>query len=476
MKNLLNLEIKKLNKLLKEKTIKPIDLVEECIEKINNSNLNAFITLDIENARKTALELENKPVDNLLFGIPIAIKDNISTKDLKTTCASKILENYVPVYDANVIEKIKEKNMIIIGKTNMDEFAMGGTGETSYFGPTLNPLDNTLVPGGSSSGSAAAVAAGLAPLSLGSDTGGSIREPAAFCGLVGLNPTYGRVSRYGLVAFGSSLDQIGPITRTVEENAYLFEVINGWSEDDFTSSKTPAYQVTDFKLKKQLKIAIPKFCIGETINEEIVGVFKETLEKIKKNGHEIEYVEIPFMKYAIPLYQVIALAEASSNLLRFDGVKYGYQPDNYKDYDDLLTKTRTIGFGPEVKRRIMVGTYLLSSENVDVYYKKALQVRQELTDEIIKTFKNYDLILTPSTVSTGLLLGEKRDPNETFLQDLLAIPFSMSGHPSLSMPIAKINQRPIGMQIVAPYFDEETIYNFAHELETTINFRGDKNV
>ncbi len=474
MTNLLDLELIKIHELLKEGKIKPIDLVEECAQRIAASDLNAFINLDFEGARAQARALENKKVDNILFGIPIAIKDNIVTKGLATTCASKVLADYVSPFDAKVIEKLKEKNMIIVGKTNMDEFAMGGTGETSYFGPTKNPLNKAMSPGGSSSGSAAAVAGGLVPLALGSDTGGSIREPAAFCGLVGLNPTYGRVSRYGLIAFGSSLDQIGPLSRRVIENAHLFAAINGECQNDTTTASEKPFVVSDIENGKKYRIAVPNFCLTKVINADVVSVFLACLDKIKAAGHQVDFVELPYMKYAIPLYQVIALAEASSNLARFDGIKYGYQASQYDNYDDYVTKTRTIGFGTEVKRRIMVGTYLLSSENVDVYYKKALQVRRELSDEIRLAFQQYDLIVTPATVSTSLILGKDRNPNEIFLQDLLAIPFSMSGHPSLVMPVDKVDNNPIGLQIAGRYYDEKTIYAFALELEK--NVRGDESV
>lgn len=465
MKNILNLKLTEINELLKEKKIKPIDLVNEFEEKALSSSLNAFIILNIEAAKKRAIELEGKEVDNLFFGIPIVLKDNISTKNLKTTCASKMLEDYIPIFDANVVEKMEQKNMIIVGKTNMDEFAMGGTGETSYFGATKNPIDETLVPGGSSSGSAVAVAAGIVPFALGSDTGGSVRQPAAFCGVVGLKPTYGRVSRFGLIAFGSSLDQIGPITRDVTENAHLFEVINGFSKDDYTSADVEKFEAKDLKLNKKLKVAVPKFCVGENINDEVLSVFLPTLEKIKKMGHQVDYVEIPFLKYSIPLYQVIALAEASSNLARFDGLKYGYSPNQYDNFDDFVTKSRSVGFGAEVKRRMMVGTYVLSSENVDIYYKKALQVRQELTNELNSVYKNYDIILSPATPTAAFPLGEKRKPNEAFFDDLLTIPFNMSGHPSLSMPIGKCGIKPIGMQVSSNYFEEKKIYSFAIELE-----------
>ena len=342
----LDLDIKEINQLLKDKKIKPIDLVNEAFDRIESTDLNCFITLNKEEAIKKAVELENVEVDNLLFGIPIAIKDNILTKDLRTTAASHILEDFIPIYDATVVSKIKEKNMIIIGKTNMAEFAMGSTGETSYFGNTLNPFDKTLVPGGSSSGSAACVAARITPLSLATDTGGSIRQPASFCGLVGLKPTYGRVSRYGVIAFASSLDQVGPMTRNVYENALLLNAISGYDEFDLTSSNKEVKDYTSLIGKdiKGLKIAIPNYYMSDVINSEIRENVLKVAELLKENGAIVEYVDIKYLEYAIPLYQIISLGEASSNLARYDGIRYGLSIEG-SSIDEIYKNTRTEGFG-----------------------------------------------------------------------------------------------------------------------------------
>lgn len=464
----LDLDIREINKLLKDKKIKPIDLVNEAFERIESTNLNCFITLNKEEAIKTAKELENKEIDNILFGLPIAIKDNILTKDLRTTAASYILEDFIPIYDATVISKIKEKHMIIIGKTNMDEFAMGSTGETSYFGPTLNPIDNSLVPGGSSSGSAAAVASGITSLSLGTDTGGSIRQPSSFCGLVGLKPTYGRVSRYGVIAFASSLDQVGPITRGVYENALLLNTISGYDSNDLTSSKEPVKDYTSLIGKdiKGLKIAVPNYYMSDVIDKEIKSRVESVIEMLKNAGCIIDYVDIKYLEYAIPLYQVIALSEASSNLARYDGIRYGLSVES-NDLMDLYKKTRTIGFGNEVKRRIMIGSYVLSGENSKKYYYKALKVRKALTDSFNEIFKNYDLIIGPTNTSTAYKLGTKQDDAlKSFYDDLLTIPVNMAGLPAMSLPIGKnSNSLPIGMHIIASYFKEDQIYQLASFIE-----------
>ena len=359
--NYLEKSFKELNKLLKNKVITPTDLVEEAFARIEESDLNAFITLDKENALKEAKELENMEVDNVLFGLPIAIKDNITTKDLRTTCASHMLENFMPIYDATAVEKLKAKHMIIIGKTNMDEFAMGSTGETSYFGNILNPWNKKLVPGGSSSGSAASVSARIVTSALGSDTGGSIRQPASFCGIVGLKPTYGRVSRHGLIAFGSSLDQIGPMTKTVEDNAILLNAISGVDENDYTSKDvTDDFTTYLGKDIKDLKIAVPTYFMSEQVNETVREKVLEVIHHLMKQGCVVEEVNITYLEYAIPLYQIIGLGEASSNLARYDGVKYGYKAPNYDSLEDMYEKTRSAGFGEEVKRRIMIGTFMLS--------------------------------------------------------------------------------------------------------------------
>ena len=468
----LDLDIKTINKKLKNKEIKPIDLVNEAFNRIEETNLNCFITLNKEEAIKKALELETKEVDNLLFGLPIAIKDNIVTKDLRTTAASHILEDFIPIYDATVITKIKEKNMIIIGKTNMDEFAMGSTGETSYFGNTLNPIDKTVVPGGSSSGSASCVAAGITPFSLGTDTGGSIRQPSSFCGLVGLKPTYGRVSRYGVIAFASSLDQVGPITRNVYENALLLNVISGQDKNDLTSSNKEVKDYTSLIGKDitNLKIAVPNYYMSEVIDKIVREKITNIINLLKEKGCQVDYVDIDYLEYAIPLYQVIALGEASSNLARYDGIRYGLKIDDFKNIDELYKNTRTIGFGSEVKRRIMIGSYILSGENAKTYYYKALKLRKEMTDSFKNILSKYDLIIGPTNTDVAYKLGTKQDDAlKSFYDDLLTIPVNMAGLPALSLPVGYKNNLPVGMHIIGNYFEEDKIYQLASFIEKEVH-------
>ena len=467
----LDLDIKTINEKLKNKEIKPIDLVNEAFNRIEETNLNCFITLNKEQALKKAKELEEKEVDNILFGLPIAIKDNIVTKDLRTTAASHILEDFIPIYDATVITKIKEKNMIIIGKTNMDEFAMGSTGETSYFGNTLNPIDNTLVPGGSSSGSAACVAAGITPFSLGTDTGGSIRQPSSFCGLVGLKPTYGRVSRYGVIAFASSLDQVGPITRNVYENALLLNVISGKDKNDLTSSNREVKDYTSLIGKDitNLKIAVPNYYMSEVIDKTVREKIINVINLLKEKGCQVDYVDIDYLEYAIPLYQVIALGEASSNLARYDGIRYGLKVDDFRNIDELYKNTRTIGFGNEVKRRIMIGSYILSGENANVYYYKVLKLRKEMTDSFVSVLSKYDLIIGPTNTDVAYKLGTKQDDAlKSFYDDLLTIPVNMAGLPALSLPVGYKNNLPVGMHIIGNYFEEDKIYQLASYIENEL--------
>ena len=467
----LDLDIKTINEKLKNKEIKPIDLVNEAFDRIEETNLNCFITLNKEDAIKKAKELEEKEVDNILFGLPIAIKDNIVTKDLRTTAASHILEDFIPIYDATVITKIKEKNMIIIGKTNMDEFAMGSTGETSYFGNTLNPIDNTLVPGGSSSGSAACVAAGITPFSLGTDTGGSIRQPSSFCGLVGLKPTYGRVSRYGVIAFASSLDQVGPVTRNVYENALLLNIISGKDKNDLTSSNREVKDYTSLIGKDitNLKIAVPNYYMSEVIDKTVREKIINVINLLKEKGCQVDYVDIDYLEYAIPLYQVIALGEASSNLARYDGIRYGLKVEDFKNIDELYKNTRTIGFGNEVKRRIMIGSYILSGENANVYYYKALKLRKEMTDSFVSVLSKYDLIIGPTNTDVAYKLGTKQDDAlKSFYDDLLTIPVNMAGLPALSLPVGYKNNLPVGMHIIGNYFEEDKIYQLASYIENEL--------
>ncbi len=480
MSKYLDLDLKIIHDLLVKKEIKPIDLVNESFERINNNELNAFITIDYEGARKKALELEKIDVeeDNLLFGIPIAIKDNIMVKDLKCTCASHILENFISIYDASVIDLINEKKMIIIGKTNMDEFAMGSTSETSYFGCPVNPWNKKKVPGGSSGGSAVAVSSHITPLALGSDTGGSIRQPASFNGIVGMKPTYGRVSRFGLVAFASSLDQIGPMTRNVYENALLLNAISKKDDKDLTSVETSE----DFTRLigddiKGMKIAIPNYFVSKIVSDEVLNKFKEIIELLKVSGCQVDYVDINHIDKAPILYQIIAMGEASSNLARFDGIRYGLKVEA-KTLEDLYKKTRSLGFGVEVKRRIMVGSYILSGENAKIYYNKALQIRDDLKKSFDSIYKDYDLILGPasSRVAYDLNLNND-DPLKCFMDDILVMHANMGGFPSLALPMGLIDELPIGLQIMGKHFDEATIYKLASFIEKKLdlNLGGIKN-
>ena len=477
MTRYLELSIKEINEKLKSKEIKPLDLVEECFSRIEeNKEYNAFITLNKEEAFKVAKELENKEVDNLLFGIPIAIKDNIVTKDLKTTCASKILSNFIPVYDATVIEKIRLKNMIIVGKLNMDEFAMGSSNQTSFYGPVLNSRDKTRVAGGSSGGSAACVGRNITPLSLGSDTGGSIRQPSAFNGIVGLKPTYGRVSRYGLIAFASSLDQIGPISRNVYENALLLNILCGKDDKDLTSSETNE-DFTRFIGEdiSGMKVAVPKFYMSDVINPEIKEKIMSVISFLEERGVNVNYVDIDYIEYSVPLYQIIALAEASSNLARFDGVRYGYVTDKeVSSVDEMYKYTRREGFGDEVKRRLMIGSYVLSGKNARNYYYKALKIRNKISESFNKVLSEYDLIIGPTTTDFAYKLGEgQNDAVKSFTDDLLTIPVNMAGLPGMSIPVGYgSNNLPIGMQVIGNKFDEANMYKFASFIEE--NFEGGK--
>lgn len=473
MNNYLDLDIKEIHNLLVDGKIKPIDLVNEAFTKIENDDTNSFITLNKEEAIKRAHELEGKvEKDNIFYGIPIALKDNIVTKNVLTTAGSKMLSNFVPTYDAHVVSLINEKKMIIIGKTNMDEFAMGSSNQTSFYGPVLNPWNKSLVSGGSSGGSCASVSQGLVPLSLGSDTGGSIRQPSSFCGTVGLKPTYGRVSRFGLIAFASSLDQIGPITRNVYENASLLGVLGKKDNKDLTCvSKEEDFTKHLGENIKNMKIAIPKFYISDVIDDEILKIFNNIKELLEKSGAKVDIIDIPYLEKAVPLYQVIALAEASSNLARFDGIKYGYHTKNFTSLEDYYYNTRSEAFGDEVKRRIMIGSYVLSGDNVEYYYNKALKVRKALSQSFSKVFASYDLIIGPTTTTLPYKIGSSLDdPNKSFVDDILTIPVNMAGLPGLSLPIGFSKENmPIGMQIIGNAFCESTIYKLAYFIEQTLN-------
>ena len=444
-----------------------------------DGDIKAYITLCKEDALKEAEEKQIKIDESLasgtfdelpmLYAIPIAVKDNINTFGIKTTCASKMLENFVSPYDATVIKKIKDEGLIILGKVNMDEFAMGGSCENSAFFATKNPHDLTRVPGGSSGGSAASVAGDLAPISLGSDTGGSIREPASLCGIVGLKPTYGLVSRYGLVAFASSLDQIGPMTKDVKDTAVLLNAIAGHDEMDSTSANIEKKDYTKALVNdvKGIKIGIPKEFYGEGLQQEVRDALENAKEKYEELGAEIVEVSLPFTKYALPTYYVLACAEASSNLGRFDGIRYGYRTKNFESLKDIYRNSRSEGFGKEVKRRIILGTYVLSAGYYDAYYKKAQKVRTAIKEGFDKVFTECDVILTPTCPTTAWKIGEKTaNPLEMYLMDLYTVPINIAGIPGISIPCGKDNNGlPIGMQLLAKHFNEETLLRTAYTFE-----------
>jgi aspartyl-tRNA(Asn)/glutamyl-tRNA(Gln) amidotransferase subunit A len=405
-----------------------------------------------------------------LAGIPIAIKDNICTDGIKTTCASKILQDFVPPYDATVIKKLKQQDAVIIGKTNMDEFAMGSSTENSAFKKTKNPWDLSRVPGGSSGGSAAAVAAGIAPISLGSDTGGSIRQPAAFCGVVGLKPTYGLISRFGLIAFASSLDQIGPFGKTVEDCAATLQAIAGGDPLDSTSYKgqldTDYLNALNGKVEG-MKIGVPKEFFKEGLNEEIKEKIQQIIEKLKLLGAEAEEISLPICDEGLSAYYIISSAEASSNLARYDGIRYGYRSSDFENIDDLMELSRTEAFGKEVKRRIMLGTYALSSGYYDAYYNRAQKLRKEISRQFQSAFEKYDLILSPTSPVLPFLIGEKSSsPLEMYLADIYTVNINLAGIPALSLPCGfSKDGLPIGIQLIAPHFGEKKLLKAAHALE-----------
>lgn len=476
-------KISELHEFLQQKEIKVSELVEESYQRIQQveSKVKAFLTLDEEQARAKAKQLDealgSDESKQLLYGMPIGIKDNIVTKALRTTCASKILENFDPIYNATVMEKLHNAHTITIGKLNMDEFAMGSSTENSGFQKTYNPWNLNTVPGGSSGGSAAAVAAGEVPFSLGSDTGGSIRQPAAFCGVVGLKPTYGRVSRFGLVAFASSLDQIGPITRNVEDNAYLLQAISGVDPHDSTSANVAVPNFVEGLTGdiKGLRIAVPKEYIGEGVNEEVRKSVLDALKVLEGLGATWEEVSLPHSKYATAAYYLLSSSEASSNLARFDGVRYGYRSPNAENLIDLYKKTRSEGFGEEVKRRIMLGTFALSSGYYDAYYKKAQQVRTLIKKDFEDVFEKYDVIIGPTTPTPAFKIGEKiDDPLTMYANDLLTIPVNLAGVPGISVPCGFTDGLPLGLQIIGKHFDEATVYRVAHAFEQATTYHKEK--
>ena len=476
-----NLTVHELQEKLESKELTITEITKAYADRIaeKENDVQAFITSLTEEAIKQAEEIEEKVKNGELTsnfaGIPIGIKDNICTKGVKTTCGSKILGNFVSPYDATVIEKFNKEGLINLGKTNMDEFAMGSSTETSAFQKTKNPWNLNTVPGGSSGGSAAAVAANLVPWALGSDTGGSIRQPASFCGVVGLKPTYGLVSRSGLVAYASSLDQIGPITKDVYDCAMLLNLIAGHDEKDTTSMERPKLDYTK-ALKndvKGLKIGVPKEFFGEGINAEVKASLETAIAKYKEMGAEVEEFSLDIANYSLAAYYIIACAEASSNLGRFDGIRYGYRTENYNNLKDIFVNSRSEGFGEEVKRRIILGTYVLSSGYYDAYYKKAQQVRTLVKKQFDEAFSKYDLILTPTAPTTAFEIGSKSsNPLEMYLADICTVSVNIAGLPGISIPCGvDSNGMPIGMQLIGQKFSEETLLNAAYAFEQEIKFR-----
>ncbi len=479
--NITELTVHELQEKLKNKEINITEITQAYVDRINEKekDVQAFVTLLTDDAVEKSKEIQNKiesgEITGDFAGIPIGIKDNMCTKGIKTTCSSKMLENFVAPYDATVIEKLKKENIIDLGKLNMDEFAMGGSTEYSYFKKTRNPWNLNKVPGGSSGGSAAAVAANLVPWALGSDTGGSIRQPSSFCGVVGLKPTYGLVSRYGLVAFASSLDQIGPITKDVRDSAILLNLIAGHDEKDTTSAKREKIDYTKCLKNdvKGLKIGVPKEFFGEGINEEVKKSLESAIEKYKELGAEVEEFSLDVANYALATYYIIACAEASSNLGRFDGIRYGYRTPEYTNLKEIYKKSRSEGFGEEVKRRIILGTYVLSSGYYDAYYKKAQQVRTLVMNEFNKGFEKYDVILTPTSPTVAFDIGSKsNNPLEMYLADICTVSVNIAGLPGISVPCGVDKEgMPIGMQLIGNKFCEETILNAAYTYEQAVNFR-----
>jgi len=464
-----------LAKMYRNKEITVPQVIESIYKRIDEKEpeIKAYLSLDKDNALKQAEEIQKEFDEGRelpdLAGIPVAIKDNICTKGVRTTCASRMLEDFVPPYDATVIKKLKENKCIMIGKVNLDEFAMGGSTENSAFQKTTNPHNTEYVPGGSSGGSAAAVAAYEATLALGSDTGGSIREPASFCGVVGLKPTYGLVSRFGLVAFASSLDQIGPFAKDVTDTALLLNAICGKDENDSTSVDVGNVDYTKALVKDitGLKVGIPKEFFSDGINSEVKDAILNKLEELKAKGATVEEFSMPIVDYALSIYYILSSAEASSNLSRFDGVKYGYRSEKASDLNELYENSRSEGFGPEVKRRIMLGTYVLSSGYYDAYYNKALKARTLVVEEFNKAFSKYDVIIGPTVPTTAFKLGEKTsNPLEMYLSDICTVPVNIAGVPAISVPIGFDNKGlPIGMQIIGKAFDENTILRVAYNVE-----------
>ena len=477
MSNIIDLTLVELVDKVKKKEISSREITSAFIERSKKSKeLNVYITENFENAIKKANDFDNKPnYEKKLPGIPIAVKDLFCTKDVKTTAGSKILNNFIPTYESTVTENLWNEGSILLGKLNCDEFAMGSSNETSFFGNVQSPIGKNLVPGGSSGGSASALAAKLTPATIGTDTGGSIRQPASFTGTVGFKPTYGSCSRYGIVAFASSLDQAGPMTKNVKDCALLLDVMSSYDKKDSTSVniKRKNYFKELNKSIKGKKIGIPKEYRVDGMLKEIEDLWQKGIDIIKNLGAEVIDISLPNTKYALPAYYIVAPAEASSNLARYDGVKYGFRSPG-ENLIDMYEKTRSEGFGDEVKRRIMIGTYVLSSGYYDAYYLKAQKVRQLIKNDFDEAYKKVDAILTPSTPTSAFTIGEKtNDPVSMYLNDIFTVPINLAGLPAISIPAGLDSKGyPLGLQIIGKAFDEQNILNIAYSMEEKINFNN----
>ena len=468
--------ITELRAMLDDKLISPLELTQESHQLANKfKELNCFVTMNEDFSKKKASSIDlDKENNSFLLGIPLAQKDLFCTQGLRTTCSSKILSNFIPPYTATAVEKLEDSGSITIGKTNMDEFAMGSSNETSFFGKVHNPWKKGYVPGGSSGGSAAAVAAGIVPAATGTDTGGSIRQPAAHCGITGLKPTYGRISRWGMIAFASSLDQAGPLARTAEDCAVLLSTMSGHDPKDTTSLNV---EVPDFLSKlnepiKGLKIGIIKeFNLGD-LDKEVQARFEESKKAYEKLGAEFVDVSLPNISASVPTYYSIAPAECSSNLSRFDGVRFGHRAENTDDLNDLYIKSRSEGFGDEVKRRILIGTYALSAGYYDAYYKKAQQVRRLIKNDFDHVFESVDILMTPTSPSTAFEFGSKgaQNPVELYLEDLFTISSNLAGLPAMSIPHGQVNSLPVGLQLIGNFLREDQLLNAAHIFQQNTEF------
>ncbi len=471
------LSVAELSKSLKNKEFSSVELTQHYLDRINRSDLNAFITVTDELALSQARAADAKLANgsgSVLTGIPFAHKDIFCTKGVKTSAGSKILDPFISPYDATLSHKLNIENMVMLGKTNMDEFAMGSSNENSFYGPVKNPWNKKMVPGGSSGGSAAAVAGRLSPFATGTDTGGSIRQPSSLCGITGIKPTYGRVSRYGMIAYASSLDQAGPMTQTAEDAALVLNAIAGFDEKDSTSAlrDVPDYTKSLRDSIKGLKIGIPKEFFSDGLDSSVEKVITESMKEFEAMGAELQQISLPNSAYAIPTYYIVAPCECSSNLSRLDGVRYGYRCKDPKDLNDLYLRSRSEGFGDEVKRRIMIGTYALSTGYYDAYYLKAQKVRQLISEDFKKAFQNVDIIMGPVSPTTAFELGSIKDPVSMYLADIYTLSANLAGLPGMSIPAGFSNNLPVGLQMIGNYWSEEVLLNAAHQFQTQTDWHS----